>query len=170
MSAVGTTARAECLLRAEDVAFPGFHGFLSTCTIEAIRDHERRRTIIVVTDGEGTSITNAAETVHWLARLLCEQRGVPLDEVVHVEHYRPGKGVSPARHTYQIVRFEVSDRPTFGGGYGKAVNVHAFLSAHPEGRIGVHALMTTRYERPEWRPLGAVVEPLTPERLAELVP
>lgn len=158
----------ERAFKAEEIVFPGFHGFRSTCTIEAIRDHERKRTIIVVTDGEGTSITNAAEVVHWLGRLLCEKRGVPLDRVVHVEHYRAGKGLSPTRHLYQIVRFNMTDSPTFGG-YGKAVNTQAFLAEYPESEMGVQALRSTRYANPKWIPLSDSTNPLTPEQLAGLL-
>ena len=162
---VALTTREARLLY--ELVFPGFHGNRSHCLIKIIWDAMRNRAIVVARDlRKGTSITNAAEVVHWGARLLCERLGLPTKNILHLEHYPPGKGW-PLRHEYNLVRFEESDKPTYGG-YGQSVDIQRFLAENPDAYLGVQALCETRYKNPKWYRLKETASPMSDEEIVEV--
>lgn len=142
----------------ERIQFPGFGGCLSTCTIEAYRDDDRTIIAAINQDGDkGTSITNAAEIVHWIGILRCRERGVPTANAVHVEIYRRSNG----KATFDLVSFDWSDNqdPTLN----TPPTMEVRTSQIP-GTTVVESIPRTPLAHPQWKPLPAGT---TIENLAE---
>lgn len=139
------------------IQFPGFGGCASTCTIEAYRDGERTIIAAINQDGDkGTSITNAAEIVHWIGILLCRERGVPTANAVHVEIYRRSNG----KATFDLVSFDWSDDmdPTLS-----TPPVMEVRTSQISGATVVESIPRTPLARPQWEPLppGTTINTLT---------